>query len=508
MKGVDAGVGANKEVAVKNSAGGDEVIVSNEVTNPQGLGIFRLVTTVITLIIGSGIFIFVGDVAAVANTGAVLTGWAISLAGVFCLMMCFYGLSRLRPELKGGIYSYASAGFGDYMGFNSAWGYWISALLTPVSYIALLFAILSNFFPIFGEGTNLASLICASIILWFYVFLVSRGIKEVTGINAVITIGKIVPILTVVVLILVMQKFDLAIFLNNFWGEAGGPDFFEQVKGTLIVTIWVFIGVEGAVAISGRARKASDVGRATTISFACVCIIYLAVSLLSMGVMPREQLAELASPSLAGVLEAVIGPAGSTIVSIGLIISLAGALLGYIVLSSETPHEAATEGVFPTGFAKVNKHGAPIVTLLVTAALIQGFLILMLFSSATYQFFYTISVGMILIPYLLSSAYFLKLVFKKDALNNRLSTPCWKWRIVAIVGVLYSIFLMYATGLSGLVITAILYAPGVFVYILGKRERGQLVFKKLSDKVILTVILVLFVAAIILFATGQVELFG
>lgn len=493
---------------ISGTTKGDEVIVSDEVTNPQGLGIFRLVTTVITLIIGSGIFIFVGDVAAVANTGAVLTGWAISLAGVFCLMMCFYGLSRVKPELKGGIYSYASAGFGDYMGFNSAWGYWISALLTPVSYIALLFAILSNFFPIFEDGTNIPALICASALIWFYVFLVSRGIKEVTGINAVITISKIVPILAAVVLILVMQKFDPAIFLNNFWGEPGGPAFFDQVKSTLIVTIWVFIGIEGAIAISGRARKASDVGRATTISFACVCIIYLAVSILSMGVMPREELAALASPSLAGVLETVIGPAGSTFVSIGLIISLAGALLGYTVLSSETPHEAATEGVFPNAFAKVNKKGAPIVTLLVTACIIQAFLVLMHFSSATYQFFYTISVGMILIPYLLSSAYFLKLVFTKDALKNRLSTPCWKWRVMAIVGVIYSIFLMYATGISGLVITAILYAPGVFVYIKGKRERGEAVFKKLSDKIILGVILVLFVVAVVLFATGQVELFG
>lgn len=490
------------------SSGDNAVVVSNEVTNPQGMGIFRMITTVITLIIGSGIFIFVGDVAAEANTGAVLTGWAISLAGVFCLMLCFYGLSRVKPNLKGGIYSYASAGFGDYMGFNSAWGYWISALLTPVSYVALLFATLSNFFPIFGEGTNMMSLVCASALIWFYVFLVSRGIREVTGVNAVITISKVVPILAVIIIIVLAQKFDPAIFFENFWGEPGGPAFFDQVKSTLIVTIWVFVGIEGAVAISGRARKASDVGRATTISFACVCVIYLMVSVLSMGIMPREELAALASPSLAGVLEAVIGPVGSTFVSVGLILSLLGAMLGYTVLSSETPHEAATNGVFPKAFAKTNKHGAPIVTLLVTAAIIQAFLVIMVFNDATYKFFYTISVNMILVPYVLSSAYFLKLAWKGEDFSTRLSTPLWKWRLVAIVGVIYALFLVYASGLHGVVITAILYAPGVFVYIKGKYERGESVFRKTSDKVILGVILALFLIAIYFFATGQIEVFG
>ena len=65
--------------------------------------------------------------------------------------MTFFALSRIKPELKGGIYSYANAGFGDFLGFNSAWGYWISALLCTVSFSALLFGALAYFFPVFGE---------------------------------------------------------------------------------------------------------------------------------------------------------------------------------------------------------------------------------------------------------------------------------------------------------------------------------------------------------------------
>ena len=154
-----------------------------------GLGIFRLVTTVITLIVGGGVFTLAGDQAAGGASGAaILTAWSISGIGVLCLVMTFFALSRIKPQLKGGIYSYANAGFGDFLGFNSAWGYWISALLCTVSFSALLFGALSYFFPIFGGGTNLPSVIGASLLIWFYVFLVSRGIKEATGVNAVITI--------------------------------------------------------------------------------------------------------------------------------------------------------------------------------------------------------------------------------------------------------------------------------------------------------------------------------
>lgn len=99
------------------------------------------------------------------------------------------------------------------MGFNSAWGYWISALLCTVSFSALLFGALSYFFPIFGGGTNLPSVIGASLLIWFYVFLVSRGIKEATGVNAVITISKFVPIFVAITAIIFLQNSTSA----SFW---------------------------------------------------------------------------------------------------------------------------------------------------------------------------------------------------------------------------------------------------------------------------------------------------
>ena len=59
----------------------------------------------------------------------------------------FLRTQQVKPELTNGIYSYAKEGFGEFVGFNSAWGYWMSALISNVSYITLLFGALGYFFP-------------------------------------------------------------------------------------------------------------------------------------------------------------------------------------------------------------------------------------------------------------------------------------------------------------------------------------------------------------------------
>ncbi|MEG1840267.1 MAG: amino acid permease, partial [Raoultibacter sp.] len=273
--------------ALKKSSTQSEAII-----DPNGLGLFRLTTMVITASICGGIFALAGDMAAGgASTGAVLVSWAICFAGVFTLMMCFNGLSQLRPDLTGGIYAYASAGFGDFVGFNSAWGYWISACLSNVSFAIMLFSAMGYFFPVFESGSNLISAVCASVFIWAIVMLVARGVKDAAGINSIVTIAKLIPLALFVITIILFQKFDFSIFMSNFWGEVGGPDFGTQVISTMIALVWVFTGIEGAIVVSGRAKFAKDVGRATVLSFVCVFVLYFVISMLSMGVMPRAEMA-------------------------------------------------------------------------------------------------------------------------------------------------------------------------------------------------------------------------
>lgn len=476
-----------------------------KIIDPNGLDLFRLTMMVITASICGGIFALAGDMAAGgANTGAVLVSWVICFIGVFALMMCFNGLSQSRPDLTGGIYSYAAAGFGGYVGFNSAWGYWISACLSNVSFAILLFSALGYFFNPFESGNNLLSCVCASAFLWILVWLVARGVKEAAGVNVIVTIAKLVPLALFVLSIALLGKFDLDIFMSNFWGEPGGPDFTTQVISTMIALVWVFTGIEGAVVISGRAKFARDVGRATAIGFVSVFVLYLIISLLSMGIMPRAEMAELATPSMAGILEYAIGPIGATIVNLGVVLSLMGAMLGYVIIASETPYEAARQGVFPKAFARSNKNGAPIVTLLVSAGITQLFLVVSVFSESTYQFFYACAVSTILIPYVCSAGYYMKLAWQK---KNPFETPqeLKKARIFGTIGFIYTVFLIWAAGLVGVAITTLLFAPGILVYVKGQRERNEPVLPTKADKIIAAGIVVVMIVSVVLMGLGVIE---
>ena len=137
------------------------------------------------------------------------------------------------------------------MGFSSAWGYWISAWLGNVGYFVLLFSTLGFYFPVFGEGNTPIAIGCASLLLWAVHFLVLRGIKEAAFINQVTTVAKVVPLLIFVVIAAFAFRAD--IFTRDIWGMSN-PQFgnvLDQVRNMMLVTVFVFIGIEGASVYSG-----------------------------------------------------------------------------------------------------------------------------------------------------------------------------------------------------------------------------------------------------------------
>ena len=276
----------------------------------QKLRLSALIALVVGSMIGGGIFSLPQNMAERAHAGAVLIGWAITAVGMLTLAFVFQTLANRKPELNSGVYAYAKAGFGDYMGFSSAWGYWISAWLGNVGYFVLLFSTLGYFFPVFGQGNTPIAIGCASVLLWAVHFLVMRGIKEAAFINQLTTVAKIVPLIMFIVIAAVAFKAE--VFTRDIWGKSN-PDFggvMDQVRNMMLVTVFVFIGIEGASIYSARAEKRADVGRATVIGFLGVLALLVLVNVLSLGIMSQPELATLQNPSLAAVLEHVVGALG------------------------------------------------------------------------------------------------------------------------------------------------------------------------------------------------------
>lgn len=467
------------------------------------LGLFSLIGLVVGSMIGGGAFALPADMARGASGGAIIIGWLITGIGMVSLAFVYQNLSMRRPDLNGGVYSYAKTGFGDYIGFNSAWGYWLSALLGNVSYAVMLFGSLGYFFPVFGKGNNGVSIVCASILVWSLQILISRGVKQAAFVNVITTIAKLVPIFLFLIVTIICFKVD--IFTLDIWGQSN-PDLgsvVDQVKSTMLVTLWVFIGIEGAVVISGRAENRKDIGKATIMGLVGTLVIYILISILSLGVVNQADLAQMDTPSMTYVLELAVGKWGAVVINLGLVISLFGALLGWSLLAAEIPYIAAKDGIFPKMFAKENSKGSPMNSLSVTNVLVQISLIITLFSSSTYQALYSIASSAILIPYLFSGLYAWKLVATGETYDVN---PAGKSKdlILAIISSIYAVWLIYAAGLTYVLMVTILYAAGIGVFINAKKEKKQKIMLN-YEKIIALLFLVAGVTALVMMFTGNLS---
>ncbi|MEH5035399.1 amino acid permease [Klebsiella pneumoniae] len=424
------------------------------------LGLSALTALVLSSMLGAGVFSLPQNMAAVASPSALLIGWAITGVGILFLAFAMLLLTRIRPDLDGGIFTYAREGFGELIGFCSAWGYWLCAVIANVSYLVIVFSALSFFtdtpeLRLFGDGNTWQSIVGASVLLWVVHFLVLRGVQTAAGINLVATLAKLLPLGAFVAL--AALAFQLDTFRLDFSGLALGVPVWEQVKNTMLITLWVFIGVEGAVVVSARARHKRDVGRATLLAVLSALAVYLLVTLLSLGVVPRSELAEMRNPSMAGLMVRLMGSWGEIVIAAGLIVSVCGAYLSWTIMAAEVPFLAATHKAFPRLFARQNSNNAPFASLWLTNISVQVSLVLIWLTGSDYGTLLTIASEMILVPYLLVGAFLLKIATR----------PLHK--AVAIGACIYGIWLLYASGPVHLLLSVVLYAPGLLVFLYARR---------------------------------------
>jgi arginine:ornithine antiporter / lysine permease len=327
--------------------------------------------------------------------------------------------------------------------------------------------------------------------------------------NAVVTLAKVVPLLLFIVL--VAFAFQVTTFKLDFWGASALGSVLDQVRSTMLVTVWVFIGIEGASVYSARAANRADVGRATVIGFLICLALLMGVSVLSLGIATQPELAGLKNPSMAPVLEKVVGTWGAVLVYLGLIISVGGGFLAWMLLAAESLFTPANGGVMPAWLGQQNAKGVPANALWLTNGMVQLFLILTLWSKASYLALISLSTAMILIPYLFSACYGLKLAWTGEGddtgTSQRAKDAKGARRAVGFTALaaVYCVWLLYAAGLKYLLLSALLYAPGAAVYLWAKKQRQQRPFSG-AEWVVLAGLLLLAAASAAMLATGRLVL--
>ncbi|MGL5479938.1 MAG: arginine-ornithine antiporter [Clostridium sp.] len=463
------------------------------------LGLFSLIALVVSSSVGAGIFSISSDLASSAAPGPALVAWFIVGIGILMLSLSFNNLLNKKPELNG-IFSYAEAGFGKFGGFLSGWGYWLSAWLGNVAFATMLMSTLAYFFPVFGDGQNIPSIIGASILMWLLTFIVNRGVEEAAVINTLVTLFKLIPIFTFIVIGIFAFKFDL--FTTHFWGNFKEnitvSNVLDQVKSCVMVMMWVFVGIEGASMLSSRAKSKKIAGKATILGLIGLLVIYVLASIIPYGLLSRDQLMNLPTPSMAYILKDVIGDFGATFINIGLIISILGSWLSWTMLPAETTLLMARSNLLPKVFGKTNKAGSPTFSLILTAGLTQLFIFTFLFTDKAYNFAYSLCTAAILICYFFVGLYQTKLSFQ-----NRCKEGEIKQLIIGILAAAFQLFAILASGIQYTLLCFIAYIPGIVFFYIAKKENGK---KGLSKNEILLTILIIIGAlyAVYLVAAGNV----
>lgn len=459
---------------------------------------------VVGSMVGAGIFSLPQAFGRATGPFGALIAWMIAGIGMLMLAFVFQALSQRKPDLDAGIYAYAKAGFGNYLGFLSAMGYWSAACLGNVSYFVLIKSTLGLFFPVFGDGNTVLAVLVSSVMLWTFHSLILRGVKGAAFVNTVVTIAKIIPILLFIVF--VALGFHADIFALNFWGgeEISIASIAGQVRATMLVTVFVFVGIEGASVYSRYARNRKDVGIATVLGFLGVLCLLVLVTILSYGVMLKEDLAALRNPSMAGVLEAVVGPWGAIFVSIGLLVSVLGAYLSWVLLAAEILYSASKYDTMPRFLSHENKNGVPSSALWLTNIVVQVFLIITLFTQYAFRLALELTSSMILIPYLLVAAYGFKLVWTRETYNTSSRGYRGDFTCTAIA-LLYTAGLIYAAGAEHLLLSAVLYGPGTLLYIIARREQKRTIFT-LPEFAVFAVAILGAVVAIYGISTGRIAI--
>ncbi|MGZ4135423.1 MAG: amino acid permease [Tumebacillaceae bacterium] len=429
------------------------------------LGLWVLTALVVGNMVGSGIFMLPRSLAEVASPGGVLLAWLLTGAGVLMLALVFGNLALRKPSLSGGPQMYAMALFKEgtrrstLAGYLVAWGYWVANWAGNVAIITTFASYLSTFFPIMTSqaafltvggttikvGNFITFLVCTAL-LWGMHTLILRGLEGAGKINLVATTAKVIGfVFFIVVALFAFQSSNMLPLVQPRVDDGGiSVTMFGQINHAAIATLWAFVGIESAVVFSSRARKQSDVKKATIFGLVIALVVYMGITVLVMGVLPQKQLVTAEKP-LVDALSVVLGNSGSYI-SAGLgLISLIGSTIGWIMLSGEVPYQAAKQGLFMPLFLKENKKGVPIVSLTLTNVMSQVFIFSTISSSMSKAFDFVTFIATLsyLVPYIIAAIYQLKLVATGETYLNQGRSRLTDF-IIALLGTLYSAWVIKA----------------------------------------------------------------
>ena len=331
-----------------------------QATTTKGLTLWPATALVTGTIIGAGIFT---QPSWLAQYGPIsLLGFAVTAFGSVMLALTFASLARRTPDV-GGPYAFSRQGFGDFVGFQSAWTYWIGAWVGVGAIASSMVVYLGVLIPAVTENKLVSSLVAVGAIA-LLTFLNTNGVVTGGIVSLILTILKVVPLLLIGTLgFIAFNAGNLGPF------NATGLPPLEVITTVMAYTLFSFIGVEAATIPAGDVHEPDKtIPRATLIGTLAAAAVYLLSTTAVFGAVEHKQLAS-SDAAFAVAAQNMFGSWAGNAVAVVAVVSCLGAMNGLLLLSGQIPMAAEFDGLAPKAFGKLNIHHAPGTGLIISGAL-------------------------------------------------------------------------------------------------------------------------------------------
>jgi basic amino acid/polyamine antiporter, APA family len=421
----------------------------------RNLGLWMLTALVVGNMIGSGVFLLPASLAALGSVS--IFGWALTGAGAILLALVFANLGRSMPR-TGGPYAYARSAFGDFVGFQTAWGYWIAVWAGNAAIAVAFVGYLGYFFP--GVVANgLSAALAAIAAIWLLTLVNIAGVREGGQVQLITTILKFVPLA-------IIGLVGIFFIKGSNFGAFAPTGVLPGITSAAALTLWAFIGLESATVPAEEVKDPErNIPRATIIGTLLAAAVYVLATIAIMGIIPSADLAKSTSP-FADAAQAIFGSWGGSAIALVAMISAFGALNGWILLQGRVPLAAAQDGLFPKAFAKVHgKRGTPVFGLVVSSILVSGLMLMNYNQSLVAQFSFVILLATLttLVPYAYSAAAQAVLWIREPERFSGRSFA--RDTIVATLAFAYSVWAIIGSGTDVIAKGFILLTLGIPVYV-------------------------------------------
>ena len=429
----------------------------------RSMGLWMATALVVGNMVGSGIFtlpaVLAGEAGPISIVSLAFTG-----LGAMLLALVFANLGRAHPR-TGGPYYFARRAFGDFVGFQTAWAYWIAAWVGNAA-IAVAFA---GYLGVFWGDVNTSNWLAALVAVgavWLFTLVNILGTRQ-TGIAQVLmTVLKFVPL--AVIGILGLFYMDGGNF-TPFTPAAGGFDWNITAAATL--ALWAFIGLESATVPAEEVKDPEKtIPRATILGTLATTLLYVVALVAIMGILSQTVLAGSSAP-FADAANAIWGGTflglswGKWIALVAMAATL-GALNGWIMLTARVSLAAADDGLFPKRFARVHgERQTPVFGLLVSSVLVSGLVLYNWNASFADRFtdIVLLATWMTLIAYAYAAAAELMLFFREPELFSWVKLG--RDSVIAGLAFAYSVWAIWGSGEEWLAKGFMLLLFGIPVYI-------------------------------------------